>query len=309
MHISGEESSYRKIKHGVPQGSVLGPILFHLYINDLSNAIVYSLVYNFADDTAILCTEKDPRRLRKRVNIDLKLLLHWLKANKLYLNVAKTVVLLFKNKRKDVNYDIKIKLDGKRMRFSREVKYLGMIIDDNLSMINHKKQVCGRLRKANGALCLARHYVPYPILRLIYYALFQPHIQYGLQIWGQNLSRSSRVATLQRIAVRIITFSDCNASSKPLFSQTSILSIHQYVFKLNIMLAYEVLNRMSPVAVQQSLRFEYLSDAYVTRDNKKKMLKRPYVRTTKHRMLSIRYQIPRTVDHSLEYLTKTLRNH
>ena len=113
------------------------------------------MVYNFSDDTAILCTEKDPRRLRKRVNIDLKLLLHWLKANKLYLNVAKTVFLLFKNKRKDVNYDIKIKLDGKRMRFSREVKYLGMISDDNLSVINHKKQLCGRLRKANGALCLA----------------------------------------------------------------------------------------------------------------------------------------------------------
>ena len=154
-----------------------------------------------------------------------------------------------------------------------------MIIDDNLSMINHKKQVCGRLRKANWAFCLVRHYVPYLILRLIYYALFQPYIQYGLQIWGQNISRSLRVATLQRIAVRIITFSDYNASSKPLFSQTSILSIHQYVFKLNVMLAYEVLNRMSPVAAQQSLRLEYLSDAYVTRDNKKNMLKRPYLCT------------------------------
>ena len=61
MHISGEDSSYRKIKHGVPQGSVLESILFLLYINDLSNAIVYSLVYNFADDTAILCSEKDPK--------------------------------------------------------------------------------------------------------------------------------------------------------------------------------------------------------------------------------------------------------
>ena len=121
MHISGEDSSYRKIKHGVPQGSVLESILFLLYINDLSNAIVYSLVYNFANYTAILCTEKDPRHLRKRVNIDLKLLLQWLKANKLYLDEAKTVVLLFKNKGKDVNYDIKIKLYGKHMRFSREV--------------------------------------------------------------------------------------------------------------------------------------------------------------------------------------------
>ena len=170
------------------------------------------------------------------------------------------------------------------MRFSREVKYLGMISDDNLSVINHKKQVCGRLRKANGALCLVRLYVPYPFLRLIYYALFQPHIS------KPNISRSLRVATLQRIGVRIITFSDYNASSKPLFSQTSILSIHQYVFKLNVMLAYEALNRMSPVAVQQSLRLGYLSDAYVTRDNKKKMLKRLYVRTTKHGILLIRYQ-------------------
>ena len=133
-------------------------------------------------------TEEDPRRLKKRVNIDLKLLLHWLKANKIHLNVAKTVVLLFKNKRKQLNYDIK--LDGKLMRFSKETKYLGMIIDDNLAMTSHKKQVCNRLRKAKGALSLVRNYVPYFILRSTYFSLFQPHIQYGLQIWGQNLLQS-----------------------------------------------------------------------------------------------------------------------
>ena len=77
--------------------------------------------------------------MKKRINIDLKLLLRWLKVYKLYLNISKTVILPFKKKRKDVSYDTKIKLDGKRMRFSREVKYLGMIIDDNLSMIIHKR--------------------------------------------------------------------------------------------------------------------------------------------------------------------------
>ena len=70
VHVSGKESDYREIKHGVPQGSVLGPILFLLYINDLSNAIIFCRIYNFADDTAILYTEEDPRRLKKRVNIE-----------------------------------------------------------------------------------------------------------------------------------------------------------------------------------------------------------------------------------------------
>ena len=290
VHISGKDSDYREIKHGVPQGSVLGPILFLLYINDLSNAIIYCRIYNFADDTAILYTEEDPRRLKKRVNIDLKLLLHWLKANKIHLNVAKTEVLLFKNKRKQLNFDIKIKLDGKLMRFSKETKYLGMIIDDNLAMDSHKKQVCDRLRKANGALSLVRHYVPYPVLRSIYFALFQPHIQYGLQIWGQNLSRVSRVARLQKIAVRVMTFSEYNTPSKPLFTRMNILSVQDYVFKLNIILAHEILNHISPIAVQQSLNLEYLPVTQITRGTQKKMLKRPYVRTTKHGIYSMRYQ-------------------
>ena len=124
VSVSGVDSNYRDIKHGVPQGSVLGPILFLIYINDLANATIYSRSFNFADDTAILYTDDDPKRLKKRVNIDLKLLLHWLKANKIHLNVAKTEVILFKHKQKEVNYNIRIKLDGKLMRFSKQTRYL-----------------------------------------------------------------------------------------------------------------------------------------------------------------------------------------
>ena len=112
VSVSGVDSNYRDIKHGVSQGSVLDPILFLIYINDLANATIYSRSFNFADDTAILYTDDDPKRLKKRVNIDLKLLLHWLKANKIHLNVAKTEVILFKHKQKEVNYNIRTKLDG-----------------------------------------------------------------------------------------------------------------------------------------------------------------------------------------------------
>ena len=237
VSVSGTDSGFRDTKHGVPQGSVLGPILFLIYINDLKNAIIYSRSFNFADDTAILYTDVDPRRLKKRVNIDLKLLLHWLKANKIHLNAAKTDVILFKQKQKVVNYNIKIKLDGKLMRFSSQTRYLGMLIDDNLTMEKHKDSVANKLRKANGALSLIRHYVPLSLSRCIYYAIFQPHIQYGLQIWGQNITSNSRIVRLQKIAVRLMTFAEYNAPSKPLFKKMNILPLSDYVFMLNALTA------------------------------------------------------------------------
>ena len=94
------------INHGVPQGSVLGPLLFLIYINDLPNALVYSDAFIFADDTALLYSDKNLKRIRKRINIDLKLLVHWLHANKIGLNVDKTEAILFRSAKKKVDYDL-----------------------------------------------------------------------------------------------------------------------------------------------------------------------------------------------------------
>ena len=117
------------------------------------------------------------------------------------------------------------------MRFSKQTRYLGMLIDENLSMNSHNECISGRLRKANGALSLIRHYVPFSILRSIYYALFQPHIQYGLQIWRQNLSPNSRIIRLQKIAVRLLTFAEYNATTKPLFARTKYLASLRLCFQ------------------------------------------------------------------------------
>ena len=100
----------KSIETGVPQGSVLGPLLFILYINDLCNALIYSRVSLFADDTSILYSDSSIKRIQKRVNIDLKLLYKWLCANKIFLNVSKTEVLLFRNRKKLSNFYPKLKL-------------------------------------------------------------------------------------------------------------------------------------------------------------------------------------------------------
>ena len=217
-------------------------------------------------------------------------MLHWLRANKIHLNVAKTEVILFKQRQKIVNYNIKIKLDGKLMRFSSQTKYLGMLIDENLTMEKQKGAVSSKLGKANGALSLIRHFVPLSVLRCVYYALFQPHIQYGLQIWGQDITSNSRIARLQKIAVRIMTFAEYNAPSSPLFKRINIMPISDCIFLLNALTAYDNLNRLSPIAVQQILNLEYLSNQYRTRGVQNNLLKRPFARTTKYGINSIKYQ-------------------
>ena len=100
VSINGYDSELAEINCGVPQGSVLGPLLFLLYINDLNQAIKFCKVHHFADDTNLLYLGKSIKKLNKLVNIDLKNLLYWLNANKISLNVKKTELVIFKSKQK-----------------------------------------------------------------------------------------------------------------------------------------------------------------------------------------------------------------
>ena len=107
---NGYESGLPTINCRIPQGSVLGPLLFLLYINDLTQAIKFCKVHHFADDTNPLCLSDSIKKLNKLVNADLKHLANWLKANKISLNVKKTEMVIFKSKQKKFEGDLKIKL-------------------------------------------------------------------------------------------------------------------------------------------------------------------------------------------------------
>ena len=169
VSVSGTNSPFKSINHGVPQGSVLGPLLFLIYINDLPNALVYSDAFIFADDTALLYSDKNLKRIRKRLNIDLKLLVHWLHTNKIGLNVDKTEAILFRSAKKKVDYDLKLKLNGKKLQLVSPVRYLGIVLDENLSWTHHKNSLAGKLRKSNGALSKLRHYNPRATIVSIYF--------------------------------------------------------------------------------------------------------------------------------------------
>ena len=145
--INGYESGLAAINCGVPQGSVLGPLLFLLYINDLNQAKKFCKVHHFVDDTNLLCLSNSIKKLSKLVNADLKHLLNWLNANKISLNVKKTETIIFKSKQKKLEGDLKTKLCGKRLYPIESVKYLSVKIDANLTWQHHANGLSIKLRK------------------------------------------------------------------------------------------------------------------------------------------------------------------
>ena len=166
VSINGFNSKNQIMKFGVPQGSVLGPLLFLIYINDLHKAIKSSSVHHFADDTNLLATGKNLAVIQKKVNQDLKCT--WLRANKISLNASKTELIIFRDPRKKLTQDLKIKINGKRLTPSNYVKYLEIYIDRHLSWKTHQTEISKKLSRAVGMLSKVRHYVNTQTLHMIY---------------------------------------------------------------------------------------------------------------------------------------------
>ena len=158
VSIMGHDSTIADIEFGVPQGSVLGPLLFLIYINDLNLAMKYSKTRHFADDTNLLIRNAHLKQLQKQLNKDLKQLCHWLKANKLSLNTSKTELILFRHPNKKINYDLKVKINGKQLLQLNSVKYLGTLLDAHLNWSAHASSLALKLNRAAGMLAKVRHF-------------------------------------------------------------------------------------------------------------------------------------------------------
>ena len=232
-------STKRPLNIGVPQGSVLGPILFILYINDLPKLSNNLHVTLFADDTTISLSDLNYSDLMRRMNLELRKLKDWTISNRLSLNVKKTSAMIVTcRKIPDINDDLHI--GDERVQFCKSTKFLGLTIDNKLNFRDHIDQTCSKISRSIGIIHRLSSLAPPSALRMLYFTLVYPYLIYANVAWGGTFTTNlTPLVTLNKKVVRILCGESHRSHTNPLFKKTNILKIQclhkfllaQYIYK------------------------------------------------------------------------------
>ena len=209
MSVNRHTSKELQVTCGVPQGSVLGPLLFLVYINDFPTVSKILTFYLFADDTNIYYESSNTFDLQRKINIELKKVKKWLDANKLALNIEKTNFVLFHSPTWKSTDPIIIRFGRKKDRQEKFVKFLTVLLDETLSFRFHLAELSKKLSRVTGIFFTCRHLLPLEVLKTLYYAMFFPFIHHGIVVWGlTHKSYLNSIYIIQKRAIKAMTFSD-----------------------------------------------------------------------------------------------------
>ncbi len=234
VNYNTHKSDLKRILCGVPQGSILGPLLFILYINDIINTSTMLEFILFADDTTILYSNTDIPKQIQQINIELSEVNNWFKANKLSVNASKTNYMIMGTPKMtslghgNSQLNLNVILDDTELERVNKTKFLGVIIDENLTWKNHIDGITKTISRNIGMLNKLKFFMPERILYTLYCSLILPYINYGILIWGKACkTHLEKIHKLQKWAVRIISNSHYRSHSGPLFLKYNLLNVYK----------------------------------------------------------------------------------
>ena len=191
---------------GVPQGSILGPLLFVLFVNDLPQTIKHCKIILYADDTVLMFADPDPYIIKQRLEDDLTQAYQWLNKNRLHLNIGKTKFMMFgTHKRLHKTENVSIELNNTELENVQQYKYLGVWLDPHLSWEHHAQVLCSKLAERIGVLRRVRGYLDREISKMLYNTLILPIFDYcNIVIGNGNAGIVTRLQRLQNRAGHVI---------------------------------------------------------------------------------------------------------
>ena len=271
VEIDNMKSSVRTLTTGVPQGSILGPLLFLIYMNDISNSSNLFKFILFADDTNLFSTIEytlptHTSTVNELLNNKLANIYEWLTVNRLSLNLTKTKYMVFHPIQKYISSLVPtVIINGIQIEKVNNFNFLGVRLVSNLKWDGHIKLLASKLGKYSGILNKLKRYIPIDILRILYCSMVNSHLNYAILGWGFACSRLTK---MQKRIIRIITCSKYNAHTSPLFKSLRILTLDDMLRLNTLKFYYKYLhNELPPYFYSFNIREQGDRHTYDTRNS------------------------------------------
>ena len=268
IYVNDTYSKYLDINTGVPQGSVLGPLLFLIYVNDLHVAVPDVSTRLFADDTNVFLFDKDCKDLVQRGIQTLTKLNDWFDSNKLTLHLGKTSYTIFHATNKPHPCSDNFIFKGVTIYKSPTTKYLGLYIDDKLSWVNHINDVRNSLVKFIGIFYHLRNFLPHSTAIQIYYSFIYSKIKYAIEIYGT--AKASLLKPLQVLQNKLLKLLSCKPirySTNILHSEHNLLMVSDiHTFSMGCFI-YKYCNNMLPNAISHTVSRSIDTDRHIATRN------------------------------------------
>jgi hypothetical protein len=242
-------SNVSQVKTGVPQGSVLGPILFLIFINDICQHVGISTCNLYADDSVLFCQEKEIALLQASLQSSVNDVAKWYKYNQLALNTLKCEVMLVRSQHRNPSDCLDIEIENVRLNQVNCASYLGLKITGDLKWNDYVTTLCKKISVKIAQMRSLSGVVPRSVLKQFYVSCVQPCIDYAISVWGYTSDQNiNKIQRLQNYAARIIlnNYDYINYRGLSLVKELEWMSIKQRCLYFTCILVYKCLNNLAP---------------------------------------------------------------